>query len=309
VPLEGTGISVTQLLPSSVTITGGSAFALSIAPVTFSTSLGDLCPACAAFNGQVVPKPAFTGTFSDALTLPPDVAGGTLTGGWVRFAATNGFSFDPLRPGGGQTGTLTVRVLADGALIGSQVISGAQRAWPAGSTLTDSVAVAGAGTTFSVDVTISSPAGSPTAINTNSGISVTATPVRLLLSDARVQVHDRQVSGQPVQLDLTGIDDFIVDRVEGGQLVFTITNGFAVGGSMTLTVAGATLPITKEVELPATDATVAIALTEAELESMLGRVVTVVVTGLVSATAPVLVTPASAFDIAALLVLELGPPN
>jgi len=309
--LAGVSIGVAQLLPPSVTLTDDrTAFSISIAPVSFSTSLGQLCPACAAFNGQTVPKPAFSGTLSAAIPLPADVLGATLIFGRLRFAARNGFSFDPIRPGGAQTGSLTVRVTeAGGALIGSQVITGAQRPWPPGATLTDSLALAGSGAAFTVALTIDSPAGGAAQINTAARIDVTATPVQLRLSAVQLRVQNRQISAQPVQLDLTGIDDFIIDRVRGGKLVLEATNGFGVGGTMTLVVSSGATQITKQVDMPSTNATVEVPFTEAELESMLGHVVVLSFSGLVSSAAAVTVTPAASFSVAPLLVVELGPSS
>lgn len=308
VPLADITIGVSQLLPPSVTLANGNtAFSISLAPVSFGTSLGQLCPACAAFNGQTVAKPAFSGTFSTAIPLPTDVLGATLISGRLGFMATNGFSFDPIRPGGPSTGSLSVRVIeAGGALIGSRVIAGAVQAWPPGSTLTDSLELAGTGSSFAVATTIDSPAGGTAQINTAARIDVTATPVQLLLSSVQLRVQNRQLSAQPVQLDLTGIDEFIIDRVQGGSFVLELTNGFAVGGSMTLVVSGGPTQITKQVAIPAADATVEVPFTESELESMLGRVVVISLSGLVSSDNGVTVTPSSALHAGTLLVLELG---
>ena len=305
-PLPGSSISVAQLLPSNVTIVDGSTFGLSVAPVTFGRSLAQMCPPCVAFDGEIVPKPAFTTSFSATFSLPPDVLGATLVSGWLRFAASNGFSFDPLRPGPGASGSMTVRLLADAQAIGSLTITGVQRAWPPGNVLIDSVAVAGAGSRFAVEVIIDSPAGDPVRINSAASIDVTAAPTQLLLSSAQLRVQDRQVAGQPVQLNLTGIDSYIIDQVQGGKLVLTLSNGFGVGGALTLTVTGSLTPISKQVAIPANDATVEVTFTEAELESMLGREVTVSFSGSVSSASAVTITPAAMFELAVLLVLELG---
>jgi hypothetical protein len=133
--------------------------------------------------------------------------------------------------------------------------------------------------------------------------------VQLLLSAAQLRVQNRQISAQPVQLDLAGIDDFVVDRVRGGKLVLETTNGFGVGGAMTLVVASGSTQITKQVDVPATDATVEVPFTEAELESMLGHVVVLSFSGLVSSAGAVTVTPASSFSVTSLLVVELGPSS
>src|SRR5438477_3190326 len=64
VPGKSTTISVNSLLPSGVSPTNdNSAFQVTVSPATstITRTLGQDCAACAALNGQTVPKPAFTG--------------------------------------------------------------------------------------------------------------------------------------------------------------------------------------------------------------------------------------------------------
>src|SRR5687768_15368470 len=64
VPGESTTLSVNQLLPSSITVSGDN-FLLALGAQTIpARTLGQMCPPCQAFNGQIVPKPAF----SDSVT-------------------------------------------------------------------------------------------------------------------------------------------------------------------------------------------------------------------------------------------------
>src|SRR5690349_12604855 len=63
-PVENTTLSVSELLPTSLT-NNGTAFGLALDPASISRTLGQLCPACVPFNGQSVPYPGFTGSIVD----------------------------------------------------------------------------------------------------------------------------------------------------------------------------------------------------------------------------------------------------
>lgn len=309
IELEGTTISVAQLLPASVTLANNnSAFSVAFQPVTFSRTLAQLCPACGPLHGQVVPKPAFNGSLSTTLPLPADVEAAVLQSGAIRFDASHNFSFDPLRPGLGNTGSFTITARSGNAILGSKVITGAERAFPPGITLTESLTLSSGtvGGPVEVLMEISSPAGGPTLINTQAALTVTATPRGVLASSAQIRVSNRPVSGQAVQINLTGIDQFIIDRVRGGKLVLRIANSFGVTGTLNLAITGGNNPILKSLELAAGTTSVDVPFTEAELRSILGRSIIVSLTGSVSATAGANLTPASAFSISPLLVLQLG---
>src|SRR4051812_43224662 len=53
VPSKGTSLSVSQLLPSSISVVSdASAFQINLAPATFSRTLGELCPPCTLADNQ-----------------------------------------------------------------------------------------------------------------------------------------------------------------------------------------------------------------------------------------------------------------
>ena len=56
VPIEETTLSVEQLLPTGVEVSG-SDFSVSIDPFSTSQALGNLCPACVALNGLTASPP------------------------------------------------------------------------------------------------------------------------------------------------------------------------------------------------------------------------------------------------------------
>lgn len=312
VQAENTTLSVGQLLPSTVTPNAtNTAFTLSLAPATFSQTLGQLCTACAAFNGTTAPKPAFIGTFTTAIALPAEVRSAQLTGGTLNLSIQNGFTFDPLRPAAASRGEITITITSNGVTIGSQTISGTATALPAGGTLNAAIPLT-AGTianTVDVSVTVDSPAGDPAPMNANDRISATASPSGLTISSAQVTVNSRQVNAAAVTLDLANVDNFIIDHVQGGSLLLTISNPFGVTGPLTLTFAGGAQTITKSVNLGPGTSNLEVVFTAAELRALLGHSVTMTVTGRVSAAGSVNVTPAQILTVDARLKLLLGPGN
>ena len=67
----------------------GSLYDVNVAPVVASESLGNVCPACAALNGLVVPTPAYQGTFMSVDNLPVDVVSMNVVSGSVDITITN----------------------------------------------------------------------------------------------------------------------------------------------------------------------------------------------------------------------------
>ena len=308
VPLEPISIPLAQLLPAGVALTpAGSAFVVSLPPVNIRARLVELCGACGTLDGQIVSKPAFTGSSTARIPMPRDVISGTFTGGVVQFTITNGWTFDPLRPGGGQLGTMILRPAAQPIEGGSAVVSGQTRAFPPGATLTESVPIAPATLeSLPLEVHLASPAGDPVLIDGQSALTMTIAPLDLIASSVRVQVGARQLTSPQVPIDLTGVDDVVVRRVNGGMLRLTIANGFDVAGNMTLTLAGGLMPVVKTFTLQAGETAGEVMLTEAELKSILGQSVVASLTGLMTTNGAVRLTPASVFSIEWLLVLEMG---
>lgn len=311
VQAEGTSVSIAQFLPSSITLTNNnSAFALSLGSSTFGQTLGALCPPCAAFNGQTVPKPAFTGTFGTSISLPADVASASLASGTVQLSIQNNFSFDPIRPSATARGSLTATVRSGTTTLGTVTLNGTTNALPPGSTTQLTVPL-NPGTVsgpLDVTVTLDSPAGDPVVVNTNALFNITATPTNILLSSAQVRVQNRQINAAQVTLNVGNIDQFIVDHVKSGALVLTINNPFNVTGAMTMTIVTGSTTITKTVNIAAGQTTVEVPFTQSELQSILGQSnVTLRLSGPVSSNGNVTVTPTQSLSFTALLRLIIGP--
>ena len=316
VPSQTQRIAVANLLPSGVTILADSSgFTVAVAsPATVTRTLGQDCASCAAANGLTTPKPAFTATASQTTTIPSDISSATLTGGTLTVSVTNNYSFDPLRPQpslgtAGAKGWAVITVTNGATVIGKDSVDGANLALPAsGGVLTRTINLAGniAGTSpISVGVTLFSPAGDPVFIDASKTLVVSATPAGIRVATANVAVAGKSVSSTS-SIDLSSIDQTIIDKVQSGSLLLTIANPFAVTGSLTvsLTPAGGAA-VVKTITLATGNSTPSIAFTQAELQRLLGKTVTLTYTGAVSGTGSVNVSPKQAVVVQTRLDLSL----
>lgn len=315
IPAEQTTLRVGELLPAEVTVVGNE-FALSIQPVTFARTLGQMCGApCVAANGLTIPKPAFSDNFPVTITLPADVQSAVVSSGGVAVTLGHTFGFDPLRPTNGANGSITVTLRSAGTVVGTLTITDP---FPSGTQLTRTVPISANATItapLTVDIALTSPAGTNlVTINSNAALNVTASPAALRISQASVRVPATNVDVEQVQLDLSDIDQEIADRVQSGALVVRTTNPFPVSGTLTLAVTGANVQ-PKQVTVSACAAatpcltTQRIEFSEAEMQSMLGNTLTLSITGrLTSASGFVTVRPTQQIDIDTQLdmVLRLG---
>lgn len=312
VPLEGISIPLTQMLPGGVDVSpDGTAFVISGGSYAAEYYLTNICAPCRPLEGQLVPKPAFQGGIGYPIPLPAGLDSASVVSGSIAFSVANGWAFDPLRPAAGQTGAITVDVGSrDLESRGFTAFVGSTHSFPPGSTMPGALTFGGTPVQMPfVHVRFNSPAGDPVRIDGQSKLTFVLTSARLVATDVSVTIGQRQITGRSVQLDLTGIDDFIIRRTRGGRLVLAIDNEFAVRGTMTVAIGGGSTSVTKTFTMAADDATSEVPLTEAELEAMLGRSVTLTLTGLVGTAGPAVLTPASTFTVAPLLVLELGPDS
>lgn len=313
VPGENTSLSVNQLLPSSVSV-AGNAFTLSLAPQSFSQKLEQMCPACVALNGQTAPVPGFTSTVPVTVTLPADVASAALTSGSVNVTVSQNFGFDPINPPGSATkGKVVITITNNNRVIGYDSLG---TSLPSGTPVTRTIALQGGTITgpISVSVQLTTPAGGldPAdwrTINTNSTLNVTATPANISISSATVNVASRNVSVTSVNLDLSDIDDALRDRASGGAIVLKMVNPWPVSGALQLRIQGGNgVNITKTVTVAAGTTTQRITFTESEIQQMLGQNLTLTISGPVSASGAVTVTPNQVITVETTLdlVLRLG---
>jgi len=322
-PADSTTISVASLLPPSVSIYStpasappdSSAFRLNIGLVSFARRVGDDCAPCQALNGQTTTKPAFIIATGSTTTLPADVVSGSLLGGQVVIQVTNNFSFDPLRvkTGPGAQGHLVLLVRSGSLVVGKDSINGADVAFAPGAVLTRPITLQTGLVTGSIglDLTLNSPVGDHNeTINANGMLNGAATVPDLRFAQVRVNVVNQTLlSPGTDSIALDGIDPSITDHVVSGGLEMTISNPFAVTGTVSVRFDYGTLPseaISKTLSLPTGVAQVrSVTLDSAEISNLFGQKVGFTVMGGVNSSSPIDVTPKQVVTIANRLILKI----
>jgi len=311
VPAKSTEISVAELLPASVGIQGNE-FTIAVdAPAVVTRTLYQDCADCAAGDGTTIAKPTFTAVASSSTNLPSDVASATLTGGAVTVAIRNDYAFDPLRPATGVTGTITLRVSNGATVLGTATANGVLNSLPTGGTLNLAVPLIGAvqsGLPITVRVEISSPAGDPVHMSSTQRIVVTPTVIGVRTGAAAVRVVNRHVATTS-EIDLSDVDDAITQRLDSAAIRLSLTNPFAVAGTLTATLeAPGMAPLTRPVALTAnaSSSEQVLRYTAEQIRPYFGHKVTLRVQGNVNAGTPVTVTPAQAVAIASRLDLHVA---
>jgi hypothetical protein len=291
VPAKATTIEVNSFLPAGVSLSGN-AFGVSVANTTISRTLSQDCAACAAANGQVVPKPDFTGTGTGSATLPSGVASATLGTSSLRVTIANGFNFDPIKPAASTNGWLRIVVTSNGVVLGRDSINGATTTLPAGTSLVRNIALTGTivGNVV-VTTTLASPAGDAVAMDASRSITFTAAANPITATSASVTLAGQQVQASS-DLDLSGIDEAIKGRATGATLLLSIVNPFSTTGTLTVRFTGGPAAVTKTIQLQgATTAAnpqlASVVLSAADLQNILGHQVTLNISGPVSGTTTV----------------------
>lgn len=314
VPADSNRIEVESLLPSTVQVVAGPAFQLTLPAINTSQSLGTLCgPTCTAAQGQTVPKPQFTGTVTEGISLPQDVLAASIVGGRVVARLQHDFSFDPLRPAAGSFGYVVITATSGTQLLARDSIAGEARDFPANTPITINLPLSAATVEGPIDVRVRlfSPAGDPVTINTAQRLTVNATPEAVRLSEARVRVANEGISGETTELDLGEVDQTLTNRVRRGALILELANPFTATGRLDLRITTPTRTIDKSVQLAAGTTTTRVEFNEDEIQSILGASpVTLSVTGSVSgagAGGAVTVRPGQAVVVKTRLELVIVP--
>lgn len=314
VPSQSVTIAVSDILPAGVSVTSdNTGFAVAASTTSVTRALSQDCPACAAANGLVAPKPAFTGNASSSTALPSDVTSATLTGGSLQVNVTNNYTFDPLRPSavaGSPRGFALITVTSGSTVVGKDSVDGALFVLPAnGGTLARSIPLSGAisgASPLTMNVTLNSPSGDPVLIDASRSLVVTAAPANLKVASATVAVVNRQVSTS-TNVDLSSIDSTIIRHVQAGALLMTVVNPFNITGTLTVRLApnGGT-PVVKSVSLATGTSAPSVSFSQSEIASLLGHNVTMTLSGAVNASGgAVTISPKLAVSVTTKLDLSL----
>jgi hypothetical protein len=327
IPGDSTRVSVSELLPKSgeltVSTSGGQpVFALSVAaPPAVSRTLGQVCSACAAANGMTVPKPAFTVRDSTPITLPTDLVAATIVSGGFTYTITNNFSFDPIRPNaaGAPYGYFVIMVMNGTTLVALDSVDGAATGIGAnGATLqrplplnvgSGSLAITSA-SPMKIYLTLNSPQGDPTTINTSQSFTVAIQPAPIALSQAQVNLTNQTINAAQTTVDLSSVsDEALINRVQGGTLHLAIDSPFGVQGTLTATFSAPGIsPIVKTITLTtAAHQTPDVSLTAAELRALLGHTNDLTVSGNVSSpSGSVTLTPTQVLKVTSTFAIILS---
>jgi hypothetical protein len=327
VPADSGEITVASLLPPSVSIVpvgNTKAFDVELNGATVGQSLRTACSACAAANGLRVAKPAFTLADSSTIALPTDVVSADMVGGAVDYTLTHDFGFDPLVPSSDANapkGWLVVRVHRGSLVLASDSVNGANLTLPPNVARTRSIVVDASPAAarhvdgpITVSVTLHSPVGDSVTIDDSKSFHVDVAPRDLRVGEARISLPASTPLSRQETVDLSGLGGDVSGRVQGGAVVVTVRNPFAVQGSLTATLTAAgQAPVTRELALPLGGLTSAptvlrVPLTADELARLMGsNDVTVAVTGSVSAPGGALtVTPTQVFGVSTMLEVILS---
>lgn len=275
-------LSAGDLLPDSVTVRpDSSAFDIQTDTVSFSAKLGQMCPSCGPAHGTTVPKPAFTYSFGDAIALPGDIAGVEIASGLIPVRVTNNLGFDPIRPSASARGVVTITLRNGTTVVGQHVMNGNFADLPQGIVRTINISV-GAFTwdqDLSATIDVDSPAGDPVTIDTSRSLQVRAGPMQLSIASVTVNVASRSFADTS-EADLTELSGEFGEKVQGGAVRLTFENPFNIGGSFSLELRTPTTTITKSLTLsPNATSTNRLSLTAGEIQSLLGEIVTVTISG------------------------------
>ncbi len=277
-PIEDQSISVVEFLPASVSVSGGS-FQVDVAPFAVAQTLGGVCPACVALNGQTVPKPAFNISYNDTGTLPTDVVSVEMESASISLGIQNDLSFDPIRPAAANPGSMTITIYdgdISGRVLGQVLLDGATDALPSGmlTTVPLNLAPGTVTPTILAVVDLNSPLGDTNVlINTAAGLDIAVTVGTILVSAVTVNVDGLTVDIDETQLDLEDIDADIVSNVQTGSLILDVQNPFGVAISLVVEIGGpgiTTIQRTLDIGSgPTSSAT--LSYTGAELQTFLGK--------------------------------------
>lgn len=283
-PLVSSSVAVGEFLPDAVDFTtDSSAFTVQIDPIGYEETLGNLCPTCAGLDGLTVPKPAFSGSFSEVVELPEDVASVQVQEGIVVVEARNGFSFDPIRPPGGARGSLTLTIREggpSGVTLDEVVVDGEDFSFAPGASLSRELVYSGTiDESISVTVKVNSPAGGLdpgnwVLLNLDDELEATATPEVVEASPIEIDVNGETYDLGAVDLDVEDIRESTVGKAQSGTLHLEVVNPWSIGAVLTLSINGPTMaePVVLIAPIPASPtSSVDIALSQADLQGFLGQ--------------------------------------
>jgi hypothetical protein len=271
----------------------------------------DACSSCVTLVGTRAPKPAFTMLASNSAALATDVVTATILSGTINVVLTNNMSFDPLRvtaSGAGTQGHMVIIIRSGSQVLGRDSLNGSTTTWAPSAILNRAITLSSgtASGPLAAEVTVVSPAGDSVFIDGNSRLSASASGT-LNVASVSLNVAGRTLQSDSTEIDLSDLESGITDKVVNGALQMTITNPLAIVGNVDVRFTYAPgQSVTKTISLPSGAAQVrTVALTRADLDNLFGRKVMVTVSGAVSSTGPLTLTPRLKIIVANRMILTI----
>lgn len=265
-----------ELLPPEVQVApDGTAFLLSLPGAGASRSLRELCPPCGIVQGMTVPKPPFRFSFPVEVDFPPEVVSAEVRHAAVDFSLTNGFPFDPVRPGGLETGSLTITLRETGGtrrLLATQILDGAHQAFAPGSTWSTTLVLDPGPIRqgMEVEVAVDSPLGAMVEIDLDRDLAASVEPSVIEVTSVRAVIGDWEEDLDPVTLKVGDLDEALLDRVLAGAVTFHTWNPLPTEVQMDLEIrTGTTIHLEREIDVGPGDHVSEVTLTGNEVREIL----------------------------------------
>jgi hypothetical protein len=258
------------------------------------------CPDCEAFDGQRVPKPAFSRTARWDVQLPTGVISAVASTSAASVTVQNHFAFDPIRPAAGVTGSITALFISSSGsdTLGRLTIDGTTHSLPPGSSLSMQVPLTGLLRPFSVQFTYASPAGDSVTMSGDQSISLAAAVNFLRAASMEVRVTGRPITATAA-LDLTNLEGITPEQLDSAHVLVTMKNTFAVSGPWLITLAATGTNVSRSFPFASGSSNeLFIRLDGAEAVRLAGRSVTLSIIGSVTASDPITVTPSTPVTVA-----------
>ena len=121
-----------------------------------------------------------------------------------------------------------------------------------------------------VTVAIDSPEGDPILIDEDETFKAVATPDDIRVSEVKINVVNREITADNVELDLDALDEnFVIDRVNAAWMRLSLANPFDIQGRVSATITTPEVTLVKEFEIAPGATQQRLGFTREEVQSIL----------------------------------------
>lgn len=274
-PVHDDTVAVSQFLPASVTV-AGSNFVTTVARDSVRQSLGQMCGACGALNGTSAALPAFSDTLTHTDSFPGSVLAITPGGGLaLSFRIDNALGFDPLRPGTGLVGKIVTTITdSAGNAVATDSVDGGSDSLPSGTSMSRSIPLGANAIHGPIHVVaaVTIPGSDAFTVDTSASLKVTTTTDSVTLAGVTVSLLNQSVQSGSVDVDWSGIDTSVQQKMQRAKIQLTTHNPFTAEGTGTITFTQGGTPVipAKNIVIAAGDTTQLIDLSQSEIQTLTG---------------------------------------